>query len=70
MSDLDYKMLTVEVSEGLTPYIQCDTEDILHRGDGRGSFKRIFRADNALNLTAQPIYGKLTFVRWVDERKQ
>lgn len=56
--------LLVVTSAGVKAVISCDTVDIGGRGDGSGTFLRIFNTGSTVALTAPPTYGALRFRGW------
>jgi len=54
------------------PYIRVSRADENGRQDGRGKFLRVYRKspDEAVVLSAQPVYGTWMFCEWVDQNGQ
>jgi hypothetical protein len=58
--------LDVKASDGASPYIAVDKHDLTGRADGLGSFRRAYPQGTVVGLSAEPVYGSMTFQRWAD----
>ena len=58
--------LSVQTANGGLPYIKVDHPDVTGRTDGLGTFLRTYHAGDSVTLQADPDYGALKFVKFID----
>jgi hypothetical protein len=58
--------LSVQTANGNLPYIKVDRPDVTGRADGLGTFRRNYHVGDPVTLQAEPEYGVLKFVKYID----
>lgn len=59
--------LFVKTASEILPYIKVDHSDVTGRRDGLGAFIRTYSLGDSVTLQAEPNYGPLQFMKWVDD---